>query len=678
MSQPSLSRLRPIHAALASGTVLLVVYLLTMNRTLGFIDKGELATVASTLGVAHPTGYPTFTLVGHLFTLLPLRPILSLNILSALATAVGCAISTLIFLRVLDGLDRGLSRQGKVEGANKQTGSKGKEKKGKGDAARVEPVKEQQAPAYLNLLLASLGGLLLGLGAIWWGQGNGIEVYSLHAVLLPLVLLLYLRFVERERTLADAERGWRPTREGIAFAVVLGLAFTNHMSTIFLAPALLVDYFTRNRQGLSDKLVRLAGLVPWVVLGLLPYLYLPLRAMSSPELNWGNPSSFENFLAHLSGKQYSVWMFNGSVLGDQLGWLVRQLPSELGYLGLILVPVGIAALLSRSRRLGFLLLGVLVVCVLWAGMYAIYDIGSYFMAALLALVALVVAGAWELARRAGHSIALGALAATAIAAGALNWSASNESSNVVVEEMTRNVLNGLPQRAMILSAQWDFWVSASYYMQRVEGVRPDVVVIDPELLRRSWYLDQLAVQHPALMARTIAPVEAFKKAVYPFDHGLDFDGRTIDAAYYGMIDSIVAAGVADGRQVYVTSDVDRRAGSSWRRVPEGLALRLTRDSVYQPTAFPNWSYTPWFGRIDNYTLKIPELYATAAAMRMEYENFYGHRDAATRYRELALRFEPGFDARSIPRLPLRADTNARRSLELFGQIARMGQTAGAR
>ena len=49
----------------------LIVYLLTLSPTLQFIDSGELAVVCKTLGIAHPTGYPLYTLLGRLFSLLP-------------------------------------------------------------------------------------------------------------------------------------------------------------------------------------------------------------------------------------------------------------------------------------------------------------------------------------------------------------------------------------------------------------------------------------------------------------------------------------------------------------------------------------------------------------------------------------------------------------------------------
>ncbi len=72
------------------GTVLalgaLLIYRLTLSRTIQFEDGGEIATSVYTLGTLHPTGYPVFTLLGHAFSHLPLggTPIWRMNLLMAL------------------------------------------------------------------------------------------------------------------------------------------------------------------------------------------------------------------------------------------------------------------------------------------------------------------------------------------------------------------------------------------------------------------------------------------------------------------------------------------------------------------------------------------------------------------------------------------------------------------
>src|SRR5215831_21106438 len=74
----------------ATGAVIallaLLVYLATLCPTVNFIDSGELATDVYTLGIAHPTGYPLFMILGHLFSRIPLglRVIEQINLLSAL------------------------------------------------------------------------------------------------------------------------------------------------------------------------------------------------------------------------------------------------------------------------------------------------------------------------------------------------------------------------------------------------------------------------------------------------------------------------------------------------------------------------------------------------------------------------------------------------------------------
>ncbi len=62
--------------------------MITLAPTVTFIDSGELATVATKLGVAHPTGYPFFTVLGRVFTLIPVGDeIYRLNMMSAFVSS---------------------------------------------------------------------------------------------------------------------------------------------------------------------------------------------------------------------------------------------------------------------------------------------------------------------------------------------------------------------------------------------------------------------------------------------------------------------------------------------------------------------------------------------------------------------------------------------------------------
>lgn len=72
-----------------TGLIIFIFYLTSIAPSVVQIDSGELAAVQCTLGIAHPTGYPLFTILGYLFSLIPLpfSKIFQLNILSAIYTA---------------------------------------------------------------------------------------------------------------------------------------------------------------------------------------------------------------------------------------------------------------------------------------------------------------------------------------------------------------------------------------------------------------------------------------------------------------------------------------------------------------------------------------------------------------------------------------------------------------
>jgi hypothetical protein len=66
------------------------VYLVTLNPSLFRNDSPETITACWTLGVSHPPGYPLFTLLGRLFTLVPLgNPAMTLNLFAALCGTLG-------------------------------------------------------------------------------------------------------------------------------------------------------------------------------------------------------------------------------------------------------------------------------------------------------------------------------------------------------------------------------------------------------------------------------------------------------------------------------------------------------------------------------------------------------------------------------------------------------------
>lgn len=673
-----LAWLTPRRGALLVTILTFALYAATMNRTFGFIDKGELVAVASTLGISHPTGYPTIMILGWIATrLVPLREVLTLNGMSALLTAIGAGLLVLLFNDLIGRLRRAPRKGTAAQG--KDRGAKGKRAAAPRDAEAAHGAAATTGPAGgVHVAYAALGALFTACTATWWNQGNGFEVYSLHAVMLPLVSLLFLRHVDAMNAAAsDANPGF--TRSGTLFALVLGLSFTNHLTTVLLAPAFLLYYawnIATSSNARSDAsallskrtLMGLLYLAPPFLLGLLPYAWLPIRAAMQPQFNWGNTTTLEALYRHITGQVYQVWMFSdASVFKKQTAYFFGNLPAELAFAGIAVAALGIVAFAERSRKLAAWTALLFVACILYSGNYDIMEIGPYYMTAIFAIGIWAAAGLAWLHERIGAAAALGVGTALVALTCFMNLEESDESGNVLVEDMTTNMLNTLPPKALIFSQQWDFWVAGSFYMQGVEGKRPDVLMIDPELLRRTWYLDQLEHNHPEFMRRVKPAVDAFRKEVYKFDHNLPYDGNVIQNTYVGMMNAMIESTIAE-RPVLVTGEVDPAVGAGYVRTPDHLALRLTKDTNYLPTEFPRYRFSFWGKRVDSYTTKIYELYARSAYLRALYEAHYGHRDIALRYFDLAIGFDPGIERKDVPDLPLASEENVYESMAFFDQV----------
>jgi len=617
-----------------------LLYVVTMNRTIGFIDRGELAAVATTLGIAHPTGYPTLTLLGFLFTrLVPIRPVLALDLLAALLVAGGAAILTLLFDQTLSRLtERSLGR-------------------GRAPIPAREPIPlVQPLRPTPRAVIAAIGALFTALTATWWQQANGFEAYALHALLIPLVAWLFLKFVEGQSS-------------GRLFAFFLGLSFTNHGTTVLLGPAFLVYYFWVSgfRRATFSRALRV---IPYLMLGLIPWLWLPIRAASGPRFNWGDPDNLRRFLEHVSGRQYQAWMFSDlGTLWRQTSYFLSLIPSQFAYLGLVVLGLGVLRVVQRDRRLAALV-GLLVAApIVYAGSYQIRDIDPYYLTAIMAFGMCFVAGLSTLQQRLGTKVAVTLGAALVVANGVLHYRFCDESGNTMAEDLTHDMLGPLPERAVLVTSQWDYGLSASFYFQEVERVRPDVLVINPEMMRRTWYLDELERRDPRLIRRAAPEVARFRREVWPFEHQRPHDPAVIQVAYVDMINAMIDRSASE-RPVFVTFEVDPRMGGGYARVPFGLAQRLLRDTAYVAQEFPRYRLRPWRNRTDSYVATTCKIYGRSLAERMMYEAQHGRPSVARRYGEYAVRFDPDFDEKRLPPLPLDGREITLQSLSFFRELRR--------
>ncbi len=305
-------------AALVTTVISGAVFFYTAMPNVGLLDSGEFNVAAQHFGVPHPTGYPLWTLLAWLFQLLPLgNAAWEINLFSGLCGALAVGVTTLIASSMLRWM---MPFWG-------------------GDEKR--PVRA----AVVGLVAVSFG-LLFAFSFSVWTQAVIAEVYTLHCLLVGLFLASLYWWVRR------------PDRDLPILAVffTFSLGMSNHHLMLALAPMPLLVPLLVRRSVFWEVLVaalvsaalvylgfgwlsgdpttwstamrffyfamlallvllalkwrradvRIILLVPAVViLGLLPYAYMPLASSTNPPMNWGYTRTPEGFFYSINRTQYA-------------------------------------------------------------------------------------------------------------------------------------------------------------------------------------------------------------------------------------------------------------------------------------------------------------------------------------------------------------------------------------
>src|SRR5262249_11921288 len=78
----------------------------------------------------------------------------------------------------------------------------------------------------------------------------------------------------------------------------------------------------------------------------------------------------------------------------------------------------------------------------------------------------------------------------------------------IARDYVDNMLSTVEPGGMLLTMDWQVY-SPMFYLREIEDVRRDVVVIDVNQLRRSWYFDYLRRAYPEVMDQSRDRVDAF-------------------------------------------------------------------------------------------------------------------------------------------------------------------------
>ncbi len=446
----------------------LVLYSFTSARDVLPADAGEFQIVVPLLGVAHPPGFVLYTILGKTFiSILAVGPpALRLNLFSAFTGAITLFV---------------VSRTVKVLARNRLN--------------------------WPGLLV----GAALGVSTTFWAQSTSANIRSLTGLFTALTIWSFVLCAERG---AD-------DRNFARFIFLLALGIVHHASLIFVGIVLLLGVqFFDARLALQPQRwwqAALLGLAPLLVL-----IYLPLRGAAGAALAPAHLNTWSGFLEHVLARGFEGNFFffaTAAAFPDRLPILVNIAVFQFGNTLLVLGGIALLLVVIFQRRIGAILIFAIVVHALISITYGAPQTVEYLLPAYI--VAAIAAGA-GLAHLHGFALrqssrilrltpyVFGFFAIVAILSlGARNFRAyATLASDTSTREFAGGLLNAAPADAVIF-ANWH-WATPMWYLQQVEGLRPDVEVIyvfpQGDSLAQTWLdrLDENVPERPTLVTNYYA------------------------------------------------------------------------------------------------------------------------------------------------------------------------------
>jgi len=461
----------------------LALYMATLLPDVGIWDTAEFQAIGPVLGTAHPTGYPTYTLLLWLGSVV-LQPFgneaYRADLLSALLMAGAAALL----------------------------------------AARVVMATRRWA-------LGLTSGVVFALTPVAWTWGLRADPHALHVFLAALILVLLGVWQEREGRGQGTGARWL-----LVAAVVYGLSLGNHALTLLLAPGIAVFVLMvapRIIQAQWRLVLACAAVLALAAAAV--YLYLPIRSAMDPALDYADPETWERFWYVVLGEQFQGSYGLPPPSGELLSGAWDELVRNLGILAILALAGAVLGLFRHPR--------LTVLGLLWFGGTWLFAVGypnaaieRYYLVPLLVAalaVGLAADAVWDVlrdllrrpGRNLGYRLATGALvlALLGLAAGPAidRYDSLDASKDTRGRQLLEATFEALEPEAVVIS--WWSFSTPLWYGQHVEGRRSDVTVIDDRAVLDEGYGDVSAAIEAYLDERPVYVIR------------LDRDLKALEEAY---------------------------------------------------------------------------------------------------------------------------------------------------
>jgi hypothetical protein len=526
----------------------LIVYIMTMAATVSFWDAGEFISVSYILGIPHSPGTPMYVLVGRVFAMLPLALSVAqrVNLLSAFTAALGVTMIYLIIVEVAffmfgtakTSAGKIATHAGGLVGALFLTFSDTYWT----DATEAEVYALSAFVMGLCTLLAlrwlrahsddgsgtsddgrSRGLILLIIYLLSLGIGFHLGTILVYSGILLMILMVNKKSFSNFELLV------------ITFGMAVVLAdMTLHRNTTLTLVGLAIFGILLIWTTMSKGRFALYAALLFI-LGISVHLFMFIRSFHDPAIDMVDPQNWDAMYAHLRREQYppiNVFARKASLLFQiQHFWnyFTEQFrlfgDVRLGFFNLgvasVIVPLtlgiwGIVANFLREKKTWVLNFTVLLLNS--AGLIIFLNFSAsevrerdYFYGAAFfyfsifigigatSLIMLVIDEVRAKSKDAlkWAAVVAAALVIIAILPARYQWFSHDRSEDYVPRDYAYNIMAALEPDAIIFT-NGDNDTYPLWYIQMVEGFRPDVNIANLQLLNTDWYVMQLRDRKPAV------------------------------------------------------------------------------------------------------------------------------------------------------------------------------------
>lgn len=439
---------------------LLTLYIHNLSRSVYGGDVGDFVTAAYVRGVAHPPGYPFFTILSSLLISFPFQtPAFMVGLISACSGAIGIVLFYLIILELTK-----------------------------------------------NKFLAVLTSLIVSFSYFFWFYSEIAEVFILHTCFILLLFYIGILYYKKPTT-----------KKLVIFSFILGLSFTNHHTTALFLPSfflLLMKGLKKQFFPLSIKSLRtLLFTVVAFLSAFAVYVYIPIAASHNPIINWDHVHDIPSFFHLLLRKDYgtlTAGVFHQPSLEQRIVILKSytfEIISQLTIPVVFLCLIGMIALFKKntiiffSFLLGFLFSGPIFITYAGFPLYGPFFSGVYERFLLVSSVVIIFFFPFGLqfitdglaniiGSKKWNTLIQGIFLLIPCMLFIYNFPKTNLSNIFIGDNLAYDLLNPLPKNS-ILFINGDTALFNTWYVHYVLHVRPDVRLININSLGGDEYFTKI-------------------------------------------------------------------------------------------------------------------------------------------------------------------------------------------